>query len=208
MDIQKLGERISLLRKQKGLSQKELAERLHVSSSAVSKWENGKNSPDFVIIKNLADIFQMSCDELLCVDESMALGKEDALTEDLETVEASKEKYKYKKWILFCGIFLCIIVISGIVFYKYEHPVFQVVAERDEEDARYGEVHELAVVWPRKTTVEEMTDYLKQIKTKWEAGELGDFDAEVLKISYYNSRTDAVNWEETEEVSYSFKISE
>lgn len=53
-----------ILRKEKGLSQKEMAERLSVSTSAVSKWENGKNLPDMIMISSIADILQVSCDEL------------------------------------------------------------------------------------------------------------------------------------------------
>ena len=59
-----LYERIALARKQAGLSQEQLGEKLGVSRQAVSKWENGKNLPDMMMLSRIADILQVSCDEL------------------------------------------------------------------------------------------------------------------------------------------------
>lgn len=52
-------------KKENGISQKEMAERLSVSTSAVSKWEHGKNLPDITMLGSIAEILQVSCDELL-----------------------------------------------------------------------------------------------------------------------------------------------
>lgn len=64
MQREAFGKLLIILRKKNGLSQKELAERLSVSTSAVSKWENGKNLPDMMMLSRIADILQVSCDEL------------------------------------------------------------------------------------------------------------------------------------------------
>ena len=64
MQKEAFGKLLVILRKKNGLSQKELAERLSVSTSAVSKWENGKNLPDMMMLSSIADILQVSCDEL------------------------------------------------------------------------------------------------------------------------------------------------
>lgn len=60
-----LGSRISALRKEKGLTQEELAEKLGVSSQAVSKWENDLSCPDIMLLPQLAKIFDTTVDELL-----------------------------------------------------------------------------------------------------------------------------------------------
>ncbi len=60
-----LGKRISALRKEKGLKQEELAERLNISGQAVSKWENDQNCPDISLLPQLADILGVAVDELL-----------------------------------------------------------------------------------------------------------------------------------------------
>ncbi|MCD7835413.1 MAG: helix-turn-helix domain-containing protein, partial [Lachnospiraceae bacterium] len=65
------GELLKLLRKQQGLNQKELADKLYVSASAVSKWENGKNLPDLIMLKKLTEILQISYDNLLCPEEAL-----------------------------------------------------------------------------------------------------------------------------------------
>ena len=61
---QKLGEIIARLRKEKGMTQEDLARELNISYQAVSKWENGISSPDFSNIKALAQLFGVSIDAL------------------------------------------------------------------------------------------------------------------------------------------------
>ena len=59
------GEKLSSLRKQANLTQSELAEKLHVSRQAITKWEKGDGLPDLDNIKKLALIFNTSIDQLL-----------------------------------------------------------------------------------------------------------------------------------------------
>ena len=60
-----IGNVIKTLRKQHNMTQDELAEKLNVSSQAVSKWENGRNMPDITLLVDIADCFNMTVDELL-----------------------------------------------------------------------------------------------------------------------------------------------
>ena len=59
------GDRISFLRKLKGLTQAQLAEKLGISAQAVSKWESGLSCPDIMMLVPLEDIFNVSTDMLL-----------------------------------------------------------------------------------------------------------------------------------------------
>ncbi len=59
-----LGEKISFLRQEKGISQEKLAELIGVSRQAVTKWENGNANPDTENLIRLAEIFGVSLDEL------------------------------------------------------------------------------------------------------------------------------------------------
>jgi len=61
----KLNENIAFLRKQKGITQEELANAIHVSNQAVSKWESGKCCPDIELLPDLACFFGVTIDELL-----------------------------------------------------------------------------------------------------------------------------------------------
>lgn len=65
MDTSATGRFIAELRKQKGYTQKELAERLAVTDKAISRWETGKGLPDTSLLKPLADILGVSVGELL-----------------------------------------------------------------------------------------------------------------------------------------------
>lgn len=65
MDTKKVGNQISLLRKEKGLTQAELGERLNVSFQAVSKWERGETLPDTAILLDLAEVLGTSVDYIL-----------------------------------------------------------------------------------------------------------------------------------------------
>lgn len=70
-----LGTKISSYRKLKGMTQEELATRLNVSGQAVSKWENDLSIPDLPVLIELADLFQVSLDELIRQKENAELVK-------------------------------------------------------------------------------------------------------------------------------------
>ncbi len=57
--------RLSQLRKEKGIRQKQCAEILGVESSKYNKWENGKNRPDYDMVCKLANLFDTTTDYLL-----------------------------------------------------------------------------------------------------------------------------------------------
>ncbi len=65
MEKKTIGAFIAALRKARGMTQKDLAERLHVSDKTVSRWERDENDPDLALIPVLAEIFEVTCDELL-----------------------------------------------------------------------------------------------------------------------------------------------
>ena len=65
-----LEEQIKHYRKQAGLSQEKMAEKIGVSRQAITKWENGTGTPDIVNQMAIADLFQISVDELLSNEKS------------------------------------------------------------------------------------------------------------------------------------------
>ncbi len=65
MEKKTIGTFIAALRKASGMTQQELADRLGVSNKAVSRWERDENAPDLSLIPAIAEIFGVSCDELL-----------------------------------------------------------------------------------------------------------------------------------------------
>lgn len=80
MDSGRVGAFVAQLRREKGLTQQELADRLGVTNKAVSKWETGEGYPEITMLPALADALGVTADELLrgeraaraCAPESMA----------------------------------------------------------------------------------------------------------------------------------------
>ena len=85
MKKQTLGMMISLLRKEKGMTQLELAEKMGVTDKAVSKWERDLSFPDINSIPKLAEVFEVSVDELMQVKtetkENMSKNKIDEIVD-------------------------------------------------------------------------------------------------------------------------------
>lgn len=71
--MQTLGKKISQYRKMKGMTQEDLAEKMNVSSQAVSKWENDLSIPDLPILIELANCFNITLDELVKQKEDLQL---------------------------------------------------------------------------------------------------------------------------------------
>ena len=78
-------EKLQELRKQKGLTQEELAEQLFVSRTAVSKWESGRGFPNIESLKAISKCFSVSLDELLSGEEILAIAEKDS-KEKAETI--------------------------------------------------------------------------------------------------------------------------
>lgn len=108
MDATQIGKFIKELRKKENLTQKEFADKLGVTYQAVSKWENGKNMPDILLLKEISTIFKVDIEELLAGEKK--------LTNKLKNNSHNK---KYK--IFFCGtilFFVIAIILLSILFFK------------------------------------------------------------------------------------------
>ena len=72
MDQRKIGNFICLCRKDKKLTQQQLAEKIGVSSKSVSRWENGNTMPDYSLLKDLCNELGISVNELLAGQRILA----------------------------------------------------------------------------------------------------------------------------------------
>lgn len=86
------GEKIQKIRKQNNLTQEELAEKLYVSRTAISKWESGKGYPSIDLLKQISKVFNISLDKLLSSEEL------------IEFAENDKTNSKEKNYNLFFGL--------------------------------------------------------------------------------------------------------
>ncbi len=114
------------LRKQKGLSQEELAGRLNVSRQTISKWEVGESAPDMDNLVSISELFGVSLDELVLdktpeqEQPSVQVVRSELYSDIKEHVLTDDNKKKAKKGLKIAGIalgvFLLIDVISLVVY--------------------------------------------------------------------------------------------
>ena len=116
IDKEKFGAFVAQLRKEKGLMQKELAEKLYVSDKAVSKWERGLSIPDVAILVPLAEILGVTVTELLeCRrlpnDEPMdSLQTEEIVKKVIGLSEEEQRKYRPDRLKRGLQLFSCTVV--------------------------------------------------------------------------------------------------
>ena len=77
-------EKLQELRKQKGMTQEELAACLYVSRTAISKWESGRGYPNIDSLKAIAKFFSVTVDELLSTDEVLSIAEEDGKRKQMQ----------------------------------------------------------------------------------------------------------------------------
>ena len=127
MDQGKIGKFIAKLRKEKGLTQKQLAEKLNVTDRAVSNWENGRRMPDLSLFKPLCETLEITINELILGEKvPEEKQKETSETVLLNTLKNSEQKQKRNNHLIsilftFCFIFLLILFIT-IVHFKEVYP--------------------------------------------------------------------------------------
>ena len=99
-------EKLQELRKQRGLTQEELAEKLYVSRTAISKWESGRGYPNIESLKAIAKFFSVTVDELLSSGEVLTIAEED---------NKRKEKHFYD--LIYGLLDLCIAMLLFLPFF-------------------------------------------------------------------------------------------
>lgn len=127
IDKKEFGNFLAELRKEKGLTQKELAEKLFVSDKAVSKWETGGSIPDVALLMPLSKLLGVTVPELLecrryMVAETIAPERADELMStviqmtDEEREAAEKARKKIQSWFVGAAV-VCFVACLGI--YQY-----------------------------------------------------------------------------------------
>jgi transcriptional regulator with XRE-family HTH domain len=94
-----IGRFIAVLRKANGMTQQEMADRLNVSNKAVSRWERDECSPDLTLIPAIAEMFGVSCDELLRGERlTGSLDSEPLITHTypLQRIDEAYELFEHK----------------------------------------------------------------------------------------------------------------
>ena len=111
----KLSERLLQLRREREVSQIELAETLNVSRQAVSRWETGQSTPSAEKLQFLAEFYGVTLDELFCSVE-----KKQNPQEQNPTPQTAEEKRK-RKWIYLCAAAVVIVLVVAVLIAAIGH---------------------------------------------------------------------------------------
>lgn len=120
MDQMKIGSFLKELRKEKNLTQEQLAEQFYTSRRTVSRWETGSNMPDLDVLIDLADFYGVELRELLDGErKSEKMDKE--LEETVLKVAdySNEEKIRFTKFIHWMFIFGLIAVVANFVMNEF-----------------------------------------------------------------------------------------
>jgi len=124
MDLIKIGKFISSLRKDKNLTQEQLAEKLYVTDRAVSKWERGLSLPDAGKMIDLCSILSISVNELLNgekIDMKDYKDKSDELLLELiKQEEVKNKKLIFSMWFMVITNVIFYLALLGISVYVFE----------------------------------------------------------------------------------------
>ncbi len=118
MDQIKIGKFIAACRKNTGLTQMQLAEKLNITDRAVSKWETGKAMPDSSIMLALCDILKISVNDLLCGEvvtmDNYNKELEKNLLEMIRQKEESDKRLLALEWVI-GGLSLIVLMVPIII---------------------------------------------------------------------------------------------
>lgn len=111
-----LGEKLLKLRKKKGLSQEEVADKLHVTRQTISKWETDQSMPDFDKVVPICQLYEISTEELFC-DEVESSHCDESRPQEAANVSSSTSallEYNHKK-ALFTTVAVVLYILSVVV---------------------------------------------------------------------------------------------
>lgn len=114
MDMIRLGQNLQILRKEKGLTQEQLAERFNVSRRTVSRWETGTNMPDIDILLDLSEFYDVDLRGLLDGERLYGETENDVRETVLKIAEYSTRKsVRYTKTYKLVGLITLVLLLAA-----------------------------------------------------------------------------------------------
>ena len=121
-----IGKRLLLLRQQKGMSQEELANQLHVSRQTISKWESDLSLPDMKTMLDISDFFQISITELLGIEEDNHNHSIEQIYDQtkivLDNLQKENQRRKTCDYIIIGVCVACMVLVSSLYFLNLIKP--------------------------------------------------------------------------------------
>lgn len=117
MNKERLGDFIGSERKNLGLTQRDLAARLHVTDKAVSKWERGLSYPDVTLLEPLAAALDLTVEELMACRRQAAKGAEETMQSLLDISRDSVRQERRRSWQRLAAVLVLLAVTAAVVAY-------------------------------------------------------------------------------------------
>lgn len=182
------------LRKEQGLTQKALSEKLHVSASTISKWETGAAKPDIYLLESLANALNVTLVELISCEkepESSPYTCFEAINKMLESLllaEKQRSKRQSLQWFAICilSVLLLISVIGNGYLYYVSPPRMNIVDEYYDnviEQLGYDNVYRVIVEYDGRITEDSVINFPEQIRWRYEKY---FSEVDVILITYYS----------------------
>ena len=115
MDQEHIGKFIAECRKQKKMTQVELAEKLGVTEKSVNNWKNGRSMPDLSLFKPICDILDISINELMSGEKLNQDNYQEKLEENIINLSSKNNKtYKKNLIIFFTTVLVGFIIVLGL----------------------------------------------------------------------------------------------
>lgn len=121
-ELANMGQYIAKLRKDKKYTQRQLGDMIDIPYKTISKWENGVVAPDITVLKNLADVLEVTVDEILCGEKLDSIQEKNSATIDGMKFYIRKSVMKILK-IMLIGFGILFIFVSYFIsvnnYYKW-----------------------------------------------------------------------------------------
>ena len=155
MNQQKTGEFLKCLRKEKGLTQEQLAEKFYVSSRTVSRWETGSNMPDLSILIELADFYDVDIREIIDGErkgENMDKDTKDTLIKVAEYASEKEKRTQFKAVYIALGVCILLMVCAVLFIGETKGLLYGIVPE---------EICDLILIFVSGSAFFLLTSYLR-----------------------------------------------
>lgn len=213
MNIIEFRKLIKLARQQKGLTQDQMAETLSVTTSAISKWENGKNLPDSDMLLKLALTLGLSIEDLYYPEKTIERLSNTTtnvtVSNPPDASSYSTTKKHLPKYIMpFLFLFLILLVLlGGLMLHNYNKKNQKLnitqVAFRTTEDEVVGTVYEVACIYSGNLENSSFSsDFFTLLRQTWIDNTSVPEDIIYMKASFYRTRDAAYAWDTPDKSIY------
>lgn len=209
MNTTLLGQLLKTLRNRSNMNQQELAIKLGVTTSAISKWETGKNLPDIEKLTELSAIFNVPIEDLCHPEKTLLQLEKNNISTPSDTTPKSK---KYKPLIILGSVLILSLTLLLILLFfinnnKESQSGAYPFASRMIEDELFGSIYEMAIVYngDLNTLSDPTTDFMELVYSSWCNNTDVPPEIITMKVSFYETEEDASQWNESQKSTYFFR---